>query len=209
MKEDFKTEEITDFAEAEEAKEERESPAFTLEYKIAPDESAFAIDRFFSKFMIKTNVLYTAIFSVLSVIYLVMVIKNADKPLYYFLLAACIAVVIGLWIKPKGRKKQFMAAIEAVKDDIYICEGYFKKLKITTIIPKEEQTEDRIKNPLPRVIDFTRDFVQVEEYESVILMFVQKEITYIFPKNTLGEENTAKIKEFLKENCEYKEYDGK
>lgn len=186
---------------AEETEIAEKEPLFFFEYKVSVDESAFAIDRFFSRFMIKTNVLYTVIFGILSVLYLIMAIKNPSKVLYYALLAACLAVIAGLWIKPSSRKKQYLAALEAVKDDLYICDVWEKKIKIQTVIPEEEQTEDRIKNPLPRIIDFTKDFVQAEEYEKLFLMFVQKETTFIFPKEAIGKDVSDKLREFFTQSC--------
>ncbi|NMB30348.1 MAG: hypothetical protein GX988_02755, partial [Clostridiales bacterium] len=120
-------------------------PLVTFEYDLTLKENDDAFRIFQKKYVMKRSIIYTVIFLILAAFYIESVIKTPNYTLGYGLLGVCIAVIFYVWYNPVKIRRKLIEALSDIKDDRYTCEVYDEYIKITTILP-EEQEEDVIQS---------------------------------------------------------------
>ena len=173
---------------------------FSFTYKINPEDTGFALSRYFKNYVYKRNIAYTIVFLIIMGFYVFEIIRQPQSVICWALCAVCAALVLWLWLKLATFKKRTVSAAVATKDDVYECKVFDDYLKIKIVkMAQSEEIGERVDDPTATKINFKSDVTLVENYENIFLLFVNKEMTFIFPK--LDENVGAKLDEFFKNNC--------
>ena len=160
-------------------------PLVTFEYDLTLKENDDAFRIFQKKYVMKRSVIYTIIFLILAAFYLESVIKTPNYTLGYGLLGVCIAIIFYVWYNPVKIRRKLIDALSDIKDDRYTCEIYDEYIKITTILP-EEQEEDVIQSE-PTRLYFAVDEFEIVDSADMFIIYVKKQVIYILPKRCIDE----------------------
>ncbi|NMA79477.1 MAG: hypothetical protein GX967_02390 [Clostridiales bacterium] len=166
-------------------------PLITFEYDLTLKENDDAFRIFQKKYVMRRSIIYTIIFLILAAFYLESVIKTPNYTLGYGLLGVCIAIIFYVWYNPVKIRRKLIEALSDIKDDRYTCEIYDEYIKITTILP-EEQEEDVIQSEPTRLYFAIDDFEIVNSIDMFII-YVKKQVIYILPKRCIEQAKIDQI----------------
>lgn len=166
-------------------------PLVTFEYDLTLKENDDAFRIFQKKYVMKRSIIYTIIFIILAAFYLESVIKTPNYTLGYGLLGVCIAIIFYVWYNPVKIRRKLIDALSDIKDDRYTCEVYDEYIKITTILPVD-QNEDVIQSEPTRLYFSSGEF-EVVDSESMFIIYVKKQVIYILPKRCIGGQNICQL----------------
>lgn len=166
-------------------------PLVTFEYDLTLKENDDAFRIFQKKYVMKRSIIYTVIFLILAAFYIESVIKTPNYTLGYGLLGVCIAVIFYVWYNPVKIRRKLIEALSDIKDDRYTCEVYDEYIKITTILP-EEQEEDVIQSE-PTRLYFAVDEFEIVDSADMFIIYVKKQVIYILPKRCIDEIKIANL----------------
>ena len=177
-------------------------PNTVYKYKINPDYTGFALERYFKNYVYKRNWCYTAVFAFILILYVIELIREPEAVIFWFLGGLCLALILWLWIKVKTFKSKTISAAQITKDDVYECDIFddFMRIKIVDMVVNDE-TGERIEDAEPTKINFKTDYVLVEEYEKMFLLFIEKEMTFIISKDEMDEKTLSEFQDFFKTYC--------
>lgn len=178
-------------------------PNYSFEYNTTAAESEFGIKRFYRRYFVKNAIIYTVVLSIFALLFIKPIMIDYTNIFAWAMLGVCVALIIEIWARPKLNRKKVLEVIKTMNKDKYICSVYDDYLKISTIIPPEElENGERIENPKPRIINFKTELVEIEDFETVFIIFDKKQTTFIIPKRCMDKEISSKFGEMMKQSCE-------
>lgn len=171
-------------------------------YKINPEFTGFALERYFKNYVYKRNWCYTAVFAFILVLYVIEIVREPKNVVFWLLGGLCLALILWLWLKVKTFKSKTISAAEITKDDVYECDLFddYMRIKIVDMVVNDE-TGERVEDAEPTKINFKTDYVLVEEYEKMFILFVEREMTFIISKEEMDEKTLGEFQNFFKNYC--------
>ncbi len=192
-----------DFVESEICKQESEIDEFdknenllvSVNFDIKIDEEDRAFLLFQRKYIFRKNWIKTVAFGLLSVGFIVSIIKNPNTPMNFMLLAICIAAIFVIWYNTKAVRKSLMNALKILEDDRYIFYLYDDKFMIETIIPEEEKKAEEFVPIPPKIVEFADKTLSVIEREDMFVLILRKETIFVLPKRCMNNLEISQISE--------------
>lgn len=183
-------------------KTETVSANTAYKYKINPEFTGFALERYFKNYVYKRNWCYTAVFAFILVLYVIEIVREPKNVVFWLLGGLCLALILWLWFKVTTFKSKTISAAEITKDDVYECDLFddYMRIKIVDMVVNDE-TGERVEDAEPTKINFKTDYVLVEEYEKMFILFVEREMTFIISKEEMDEKTLGEFKNFFKNYC--------
>lgn len=196
-----------------------------FDYDNTNSEVDGAMKTFQYNFSSKRWILSIVAYSLLMIAAVVMIIVD---PTMYFVYAALLICIGGLYLSVTAKKrmrKKVIQALDSMDPETYHCRIYPKKIEIETLIRPRENTkkddpesseksaddsEEAAENsessegseikPIMSVFTFKEDMLDFAENRDSLLLVVGRRQFYCFPKRCLTEEQQNTIRDFLSEN---------
>lgn len=168
---------------------------YTLTFEIMRE----GYDMFQKKNIYPKSYFFMSIFLALAVIYIVAAVKDPKSILAYILLFVCLALGFREWYNPRKRRRSFIDASREMGDCEYNLVITDTDIKITSVGEEPEENDvdengededsdiDDYEEPAPTEIPLD-DNIYAEEYERFFLLYYDKRVFYIIPKNGWSEE---------------------
>ena len=179
-----------------------EDAKLSFTYKNTPEDTGFALSRYFKNFVYKRNWVYTIVFGIIFILYAIELVRNPNNVMIWILAGICLALISWLWLKLNSFKSRTVSAAEVTKDDVYECKVFDDSISIQVIeFTENEEIGERVEDAKPYKINFKSDFVNVENYENMFLLFVNKEMTFIISKTDMDKNTENELVKFFETNC--------
>lgn len=118
-------------------------PILQKSYHIQLELFQKAFVDFQKRFVYRRNWLLTAVFGIISLVYLHSIMKDSSNHLAMLLLAACIAMITVLWVNPRKVRRTLFASMAELENDIYNVRFFEDGMTIMTedaVPPAEAET---------------------------------------------------------------------
>ncbi|HKM32123.1 MAG TPA: hypothetical protein VJX95_00990 [Oscillospiraceae bacterium] len=175
-------------------------PLFKLRYMLTDDENVEGLKNFQNKFLMKKYLIYTALFSVIAILYIVQIILNSDSKMNYAMLGICVAVIFFIWYNPINVRKNLRKALEYTRDNTYLLDIYEDCVVASSELPPEE-IENEDDKPTPSVVGYESGLgkfaVELLDEDKMFMLVVHRQYFYVIPKRCLTDEEERGIKEFF------------
>lgn len=197
-----------------------DKPVLSKEYNIPKEMFADAFRDFQKKYSYPKNIIMTAIFLIIAVMYTVSLVRDPSNTVCMMIIVVCIFLTAGIWMNMLVIRKNLMTAVEGIENDIYMAELYESSIAISTSDDpeaevKESKTEDQEKvpdeseeddffaeteeavladDPSRTVIDFVNDDVDVLEKKDYFIVYLVKRTFYVIPKQAYTEDELAVLR---------------
>lgn len=122
--------------------------------------------------------------------------EGANRSLYCMIILFCLVMMAFQWYTPRKVRRNLMEGVRQIEDDQYRLRIYPEYLEIGTLLPPEDSTADAaddLFDDAPEE-DFsgTRIYynkgMHVDEYPAFLLIYQQKSMIYVVPKEPFSEE---------------------
>ena len=142
---------------------------------------------------------------VMSVLLLIFAAGNVLNIMYgngetigYVLVLVCIALAFINWYNPRKLKRNLMASVKGIENDVYTLTIYPERIVIGTVLEpeKEKETEEYeevfgeipIKEDIADTEIYLNKNVKVIERKNFFMIYIKKSMFYVVPKETLTQE---------------------
>ncbi|MEG0894316.1 MAG: YcxB family protein [Oscillospiraceae bacterium] len=174
---DFKT-------EFEEIVESKNKKGISINYSFNGKEISDAIKIFQKETIYKRNIIYTALFSIVLVLYVINAISNPNV-MSVFLSVLCVALIGFIWYNPYSHRIKSAKAVEQKQKELnFNMEIFDDSVKI-------------IEKNGSFVLKYGKEITKIIETSSLFLLCVGKERVFVIPKRFLTD-NIIEIKKVFK-----------
>ena len=157
-----------------------------VEYDQTPAEASEALLVFQKKTMYKKNYLYSGLLVVLTILYILQVIKNPEYTQGIILLMVCVVVLVGIWFLPYNHRRRVKKAVEHVQTSYSI-----KFMEDKVIVPSRESGVEDLE------IYFEDNQLEVLENDKMFILMLSRQTLFALPKRCLNPEQAKEISAIL------------
>ena len=183
-------------------------PITSFEYNIKNEEEEEAFTIFQQKYVYKRNFVVTGLFTIVSVMFAVSIIKNPSGYVNWVLCFVSLVMIFTTWFNTFRVKKYLMRALKSLEDDKYRFSLYDDCFKIETVFTEEEKAAEDFVPVKPRVVRFVDISLNIIENARLFIIILRKETIYVLSKRVIEENDQTllrnKLKEVLGEDYEIK-----
>ena len=183
-------------------------PITSFEYNIKNEEEEEAFTIFQQKYVYKRNFVVTGLFTIVSVMFAVSIIKNPSGYVNWVLCFVSLVMIFTTWFNTFRVKKYLMRALRSLEDDKYRFSLYDDCFKIETVFTEEEKAAEDFVPVKPRVVRFEDISLNIVENARLFIIILRKETIYVLSKRVIEENDQTllrnKLKEVLGEDYEIK-----
>lgn len=177
---------------------EEVNPKVSVSYDIKNTEEEEAFIAFQRKFILKSSILKTIAFGILTLMFIYQIVNKPDNFPSWLCFVVCISVIFIVWYNPIKIRKTLLESLKPLENDRYTFKLYENKFSIETIISQEEIDEanengEEIPQIQPRIVDFRDRGLSVLEKENMFIIFLGKESIYVLPKRCMTESEIKEI----------------
>lgn len=188
-----------------------------IKYDMTLDEIGKGFKLFQKKYQFKKSLIFTFVYLIALGLGVDFIIGNITNFYGYVLIGLSLGMIFYTWYKPVLIRKKLIATISSLAEETYISEFYRDRIKITTVIeepvieeketqteeadePSEDEPEEQEKQEeVVTNLYFGSDYLDALENEEMFLLFVNRQLIYIYPKRCLTEDEQTKLREILTE----------
>jgi len=203
-----KTEENTEKPEEEKEFVPTGEPLTGFDYNVKNEEEEEAFTIFQQKYVYKRNFVVTGLFTIVSVMFAVSIIKNPAGYVNWVLCFVSLVMIFTTWFNTFRVKKYLMRALKSLEDDKYRFSLYDDCFKIETVFTEEEKAAEDFVPVKPRVVRFEDISLNIIENARLFIIILRKETIYVLSKRVIEENDQTllrnKLKEVLGEDYEIK-----
>jgi len=183
-------------------------PITSFEYNVKNEEEEEAFTIFQQKYVYKRNFVVTGLFTIVSVMFAVSIIKNPTGYVNWVLCFVSLVMIFTTWFNTFRVKKYLMRALKSLEDDKYRFSLYDDCFKIETVFTEEEKAAEDFVPVKPRVVRFEDISLNIIENARLFIIILRKETIYVLSKRVIEENDQTllrnKLKEVLGEDYEIK-----
>ena len=183
-------------------------PITSCEYNVKNEEEEEAFTIFQQKYVYKRNFVVTGLFTIVSVMFAVSIIKNPAGYVNWVLCFVSLVMIFTTWFNTFRVKKYLMRALKSLEDDKYRFSLYDDCFKIETVFTEEEKAAEDFVPVKPRVVRFEDISLNIIENARLFIIILRKETIYVLSKRVIEENDQTllrnKLKEVLGEDYEIK-----
>lgn len=186
------------------------------------DEIAAGFKQFWNKYQLKRTIIFTIVYAVAFVLGADMVIRNLSNIYGYIIMGIAAGMIFYSWYRPVQIKNKMLDTLSSLAEENYITEIYPSKIRITTCIVNEPESDNTAENsdteessdgagetgentqiaePSTEEVSeysFANDMFDAIESEQMFLLFVNRRLIYIYPKRCLEPDEQDKLREIFK-----------
>ena len=153
-----------------------------VEYDQTPAEASEALLVFQKKTMYKKNYLYSGLLVVLTILYILQVLKNPEHTQGIILLMVCVVVLVGIWFLPYNHRRRVRKAVEKVETPYSI-----KFMEDKVIVPSRESGVEDLE------IYFEDNQLEALENDKMFILMLSRQTLFALPKRCLNPEQAKEI----------------
>lgn len=191
-----------------------------IKYTNNMDEIKRGFIRIHNRYMLRRDILFSAVFLIAAVLGIDMVVKNPSGYPGYILTALALGMAAAQWVRPYMVRKRLMRTIESLNDENYTARFYDDRVEIETEIIEREtevvyisadgvdtvtnpeilesgEVSEAVKKADKTVINIGTEELASEEDGMMFRLFVNRSLVYIFPKRCLDKEAENALREYL------------
>ena len=188
-----------------------------IKYNMTLDEISEGFKLFQRKYQLKKSLIFTAVYLIALGLGVDFIIRNITNFYGYVLIGLALGMIFYTWYKPVMIRKKLIATISSLAEETYISEFYRDRIKITTVIqepvieekesqeqelnePSEDEPHEKEKQEeVVTNLYFGSDYLDAVENIGMFLLFVNRQLIYIYPKRCLTDDEQTKLREILTE----------
>lgn len=197
-----------------------------ISYDMELSEIGEGFKLFQKKYQLKRTIIFTIVYAIAAVLGVDMIIRNYQNFYGYLLVGIGIGLIFMQWYRPVMIRKKLLNTLSSMTQETYETEIFSNRIQITTKVLTEDEeivnnseaaeeseeqeensetkeNEDIVENEEEQeetVVSsffFGSDLLEAMENEQMFLLFVNKNLIYIFPKRCLSDEEQNTLRDIL------------
>lgn len=172
------------------------------DYKVSCDMFREAYYAFQKKFILPKSYVYSAIFFVMAVIFIIAAVKDNLNYLTYLLIAICLAFGMREWYNPRKLRTNLVETVRAMGEPLYRIGIADEYIDISTAEEPEYDDTEVDEGDFPEELDplpektriVINDELDILEYDDFFLFMQGKTVFYIIPKDIFNESELETVR---------------
>lgn len=174
-------------------------------YSIPLEMFEEAYDVFQKKHIYPGKYILSSLLVIVGIANLVNVVMHNGSFLGYMLVMICFALAVISIYNPKKIKKNLMASIRGIENDVYTLDIFYDKLVIGTVVDPvnddEVQTEEYEEvfgkaeryEEIQKSNVYVNNTLRVTERKNFFLVYIKRSMFYIIPKNVFTDDEISRF----------------